>query len=105
MPFDWEMAQEEVMKADTANNPIQDAIAKLERQYEEDKQIALQKQRQEYEKQFLQLKNFMSPSTANPPSHYPHGQDPLRMGPFGRNGNAPATPMTMSKLEKWGRDR
>ena len=41
--FDWKMAQEEVMQA--ANDPIQDAIARLERQYEEDKQSALEKQR------------------------------------------------------------
>lgn len=44
MPFDWKMAQEEVLAADTSNEPIQSAIAKLEKQYEEDKQTALEKQ-------------------------------------------------------------
>ena len=32
IPFDWKMAQEEVMKADLNNDPIQAAIARLERQ-------------------------------------------------------------------------
>ena len=40
------------------------------KQYEEDKQSALAKQRQEYEKQVQQLKIAMTPSTPHPP-HYP----------------------------------
>jgi hypothetical protein len=32
IPFDWKMAQEEVMKAELSNDPIQAAIARLERQ-------------------------------------------------------------------------
>ena len=32
VPFDWKMAQEEVMRADLSNDPIQAAIARLERQ-------------------------------------------------------------------------
>ena len=32
IPFDWKMAQEEVMRADLNNDPIQAAIARLERQ-------------------------------------------------------------------------
>ena len=59
------MAQEEVMQM--ADDPIQDAITRLEKQYEEDKQSALEKQRQEYEKHFQQLKSYMSPSTPYPP--------------------------------------
>lgn len=55
----------------------QAAIARLERQYEEDKQSALEKQRQEYEKHFQQLKSFMSPSTPYPP-YAPF--DPFRTG-------------------------
>ena len=48
------MAQEEVMQM--ADDPIQDAITRLEKQYEEDKQSALEKQRQEYEKHFQQFR-------------------------------------------------
>ena len=37
--------------------------------YEEDKQTALEKQRQEYEKQVQQLKIAMAPSTPHLPYH------------------------------------
>jgi kinesin family protein 13 len=95
------MAQEEVMQADLSNDPIQVAIARLERQYEEDKQTALEKQRQEYEKTFQQLKsNFMSPLTPYPP-YVPF--DPFRYG--GGSKMTPTTPMVMSRLEKWGQER
>ena len=124
--FDWKMAQEEVMTADNSNDPIQAAIARLERQYEEDKQSALEKQRKEYEKHFQQLKTFMSPTT---PSYQPYQHS----DPFGRvNGGfngvpghgmttsqsstallagvggkmiTPSTPSVMSRLEKWGQER
>jgi len=96
-PFDWRMAQEEVMMAEVENAPMREAMAKLERQYEEDKQTALENQRKEYEKQFQQLKSFMSPSTPYAP-FTPH--DPLRMGKM-----TPSTPSVMSKLEKWGQRR
>lgn len=109
------MAQEEVMQADLSNDPIQDAIARLERQYEEDKQFALEKQRQEYEKHFQHLKNYMSPSTPYPP-YMPY--DPFQKqglgNPSGANTGAgsgggskmtPSTPNVMSRLEKWGQER
>jgi kinesin family protein 13 len=99
IPFDWKMAQEEVMQADMSNDPIQDAIARLERQYEEDKQSALEKQRQEYEKHFQHLKSYMSPATPYAP-YVPY--DPfLRMG----SKMTPTTPTVMSRLEKWGQER
>ena len=103
-------------------DPFQDAIARLERQYEEDKLSALEKQRQEYEKQFQQLKNYMSPSTPYPP-YMPY--DPFNNGANTNNNNggggqaaahaqgghnkangkAATTPNVMSKLEKWGQER
>ena len=95
--FDWKMAQEEVMQM--ADDPIQDAITRLEKQYEEDKQSALEKQRQEYEKHFQQLKSYMSPSTPYPPF--------VPYDPFLRIGSkmTPTTPTVMSRLEKWGQQR
>ncbi|XP_040583928.1 kinesin-like protein KIF13A isoform X2 [Lepeophtheirus salmonis] len=93
--FDWTMAQEEVMRADLNNDPIQEAIARLEKQYEEEKQSALKKQRQEYEKHFQQLKNYMSPSTPYMP------YDPFKNS----NGKTPSTPTVLLKLEKWGQER
>jgi kinesin family protein 13 len=61
----------------------------------------LEKQRQEYEKHFQQLKSFMSPSTPYPP-YVPF--DPFRMG---GSKMTPTTPMVnvMSRLEKWGQER
>ena len=94
--FDYKMAQEEVMKADLNNDPIQAAILRLEKQYEEDKQSALEKQRQEYEKHFQQLKNYMSPSTPSYNAPY---------DPFRSYGKTPSTPTVLSKLERWGQER
>ena len=54
---DWQMAQKEVMEKDISNDPIQAAITRLEKQYLEDKQTAMDRQRQEYEKQFLQVRS------------------------------------------------
>ena len=96
-PFDWRMAQEEVMMAEMENEPMREAMAKLERQYEEDKQTALENQRREYEKQFQQLKSFMSPSTPYAPFN---PQDPLRM-----NKMTTSMPNVMSKMEKWDQRR
>ncbi|XP_059086221.1 kinesin-like protein KIF13A isoform X2 [Tigriopus californicus] len=98
--YDWKMAQEEVLQADLSNDPIRVAIARLERQHEEDKYSALQKQRIEYEKQFQQLKNYMSPSTPFAP-YVPHDNLFMRSG-YG--GKIPCNPI-MSKLEKWGQER
>ena len=69
------------------------------RQYEEDKQSALQQQRQQYEKHFQQLKSYMSPSTPYPPF--------VPYDPFTRIGSkmTPTTPSVMSRLEKWGQQR
>ena len=71
----------------------------MEKQYEEDKQTALEKQRQEYEKHFQQLKSYMSPSTPYPPF--------VPYDPFLRPGSkmTPTTPNVMSRLEKWGQQR
>ncbi len=108
--FDWSMAQEEVMQADASSDPIQSAIARLERQYEEDKLSALEKQRQEYEKQFQQFKSYIqSPATT------PSVVDPLMMrslsAKFAPSAFAPTSATTttpgtvMSKLERWGQER
>ena len=74
-------------------------VCLLFRQYEEDKQSALQQQRQQYEKHFQQLKSYMSPSTPYPPF--------VPYDPFTRIGSkmTPTTPSVMSRLEKWGQQR
>lgn len=119
------------MLNELSNDPIQRAIARLEKQHEEDKQVnifpayfcfsripnllliiliqcvfigrqvALEKQRQEYERQFQQLRNILSPSTPYSP-YVPY--DPLRGG--SQSGKLPAcTPTTQMRVEKWAQER
>ncbi|KAK9723131.1 CAP-Gly domain [Popillia japonica] len=94
--IDYNFARDELMLNELSNDPIQAAISRLEKQHEEDKQVALEKQRQEYERQFQQLRNIMSPSTPYPPYSY----DPFRFGK-----NTPCTPTTQMRVEKWAQER
>ncbi|XP_046384192.1 kinesin-like protein KIF13A isoform X3 [Ischnura elegans] len=95
--IDYNFAREELMLNGMGNNPIQTAIAKLERQHEEDKQVALEKQRQEYERQFQHLRNILSPTTPYSP-YVPF--DPFRLGKI-----TPCTPTTQMRVEKWAQER
>ncbi|KAL7737375.1 hypothetical protein ACLKA6_012985 [Drosophila palustris] len=95
--IDYNFARDEIMQNEMSNDPIQTAIARLERQHEEDKQVALEKQRQEYERQFQQLRNILSPSTPYAP-YAPY--DPLRMGKV-----TPNTPTSQMRVEKWAQER
>ncbi|XP_031830458.1 kinesin-like protein KIF13A isoform X9 [Nomia melanderi] len=98
--IDYNFAREELMLKELSNDPIQRAIARLEKQHEEDKQVALEKQRQEYERQFQQLRNTLSPSTPYSP-YVPY--DPLRGS---QSGKLPAcTPTTQMRVEKWAQER
>ncbi|XP_043476457.1 kinesin-like protein KIF13A isoform X2 [Leptopilina heterotoma] len=98
--IDYNFAREELMLNELSNDPIQRAIARLEKQHEEDKQVALEKQRLEYERQFQQLRNLVSPSTPYAP-YMPY--DPLRGN---QGGKLPAcTPTTQMRVEKWAQER
>lgn len=60
----------------------------------------MEKQRQEYERQFQQLRNILSPSTPYSP-YVPY--DPLRGS---QSGKLPAcTPTTQMRVEKWAQER
>ena len=61
------------------------------------KTVALEKQRQEYEKQFQQLRNILSPTTPYAP-YMPF--DPIR-GPK----MTPSTPTSQLRIEKWAQER
>ncbi|XP_050681890.1 kinesin-like protein KIF13B [Leptidea sinapis] len=95
-PIDYNFARDEIMLNELSNDPIQTAISRLERQHEEDKQVALEKQRQEYERQFQQLRNILSPSTPYPPYSY----DPLKLGKM-----SACTPTTAARVERWAAER
>lgn len=96
-PIDYNFARDEIMQKEMSNDPIQTAIAQLERQHEEDKQSALEKQRKEYEKQFQQLRNILSPTTPYAP-YTPY--DPLKMGKM-----TPCTPTAQMRMENWAQER
>ncbi|KAJ8950363.1 hypothetical protein NQ314_007900 [Rhamnusium bicolor] len=96
--IDYNFARDELMTNELSNDPIQAAIARLEKQHEEDKQVALEKQRIEYEKQFQQLRNMVSPSTPYSPYTY----ESLRIG-FSKT--TPCTPTTQMKVERWAQER
>ncbi|XP_076398158.1 kinesin-like protein KIF13A isoform X3 [Megachile rotundata] len=98
--IDYNFAREELMLNELSNDPIQRAIARLEKQHEEDKQVALEKQRQEYERQFQQLRNILSPSTPYSP-YVPY--DPLRGSQSGKLHAC--TPTTQMRVEKWAQER
>lgn len=95
--IDYEFAREELMQNEMINDPIQSAIEQLEKQHEEDKQVALEQQRQEYERQFQQLRNILSPTTPYAP-YAPY--DPLKSGKI-----TPNTPTTQMRVEKWAQER
>ncbi|KAL3290384.1 hypothetical protein HHI36_023724 [Cryptolaemus montrouzieri] len=94
--IDYNFARDELMLNEMSNAPIQAAIARLEKQHEEDKQVALEKQRLEFERQFQKLRSTMSPSTPYPP----YSDDPLRFGK-----TTPCTPTTQMRVEKWAQER
>lgn len=96
-PLDYNFAREELMQHELSNDPIQAAIFQLEKQHEEDKQVALEKQRQEYERQFQQLRNILSPTTPYAP-YAPY--DPLRIGKM-----TPCTPTSQMRVERWVEER
>lgn len=52
----------------------------------------------EYERQFQQLRNMVSPSTP----YSPYSYDPLRIG-LGKT--TPCTPTTQMRVEKWAQER
>jgi kinesin family protein 13 len=108
-PFDWRMAQEEVMLGEVANAPMREAIALLEAQYEADKRYALENQRKEFEKQFQHLRSFLSPATtpmaAGPPAVPRAGFGKLQDRGGGLYRAVAASPSVQSRLDSWGRQQ
>ncbi|KAF0312126.1 Kinesin-like protein KIF13A [Amphibalanus amphitrite] len=92
--FDYDFAREELVMKELGDNPIQTAIERLEHHHQQDKQMALEQQKLEYERQFEQLRSAMSPSAPGP-----LGLDGSRRGP------SLYSPLAQSRLEQWARDR
>ncbi|XP_056261304.1 kinesin-like protein KIF13B isoform X1 [Seriola aureovittata] len=67
LSFSYELAQAEVMmKGMGSNDPLQSVLQTLERQHEEEKRCALERQRQMYEQELQQLRQKLTPEK---PSH------------------------------------
>uniref|UniRef100_A0A7N8XYJ3 Kinesin family member 13Ba n=1 Tax=Mastacembelus armatus TaxID=205130 RepID=A0A7N8XYJ3_9TELE len=74
--FSYEFAQTEVMmKALGNNDPMQAVLQSLERQHEEEKRCALERQRQMYEQELQQLRKKLNPDRM---SHSSSAQSRLR---------------------------
>ncbi|KAL5013425.1 hypothetical protein ScPMuIL_007695, partial [Solemya velum] len=97
--IDYNFAQQELMMKEFSNDPIQEAISAVEKQYEEDKQEALEKQRQMYERQMQMLRNqLMSPGTPSMP-----------FSPFDLSRLTPTSSSSQSsiqrKYQQWAQER
>ncbi|CAH1248124.1 KIF13A [Branchiostoma lanceolatum] len=62
---DYDFAQNEVMMVELMNDPIQNAMKSLESQHEKDKEGALEKQREMYEKKLEMLRQQLSSPVQN----------------------------------------
>ncbi|KAJ0056298.1 hypothetical protein NL108_004575 [Boleophthalmus pectinirostris] len=106
--FSYEFAQTEVMmKALGSNDPMQAVLQSLERQHEEEKRSALERQRQMYEQELQQLRRKLNPDrlsvTPAPTqqgqqSHY-RSLERLSMGGMSHSTSA------QSRLRQWSEDR
>uniref|UniRef100_A0A3Q0RJ96 Kinesin-like protein n=1 Tax=Amphilophus citrinellus TaxID=61819 RepID=A0A3Q0RJ96_AMPCI len=84
--FSYEFAQTEVMmKALGSNDPMQAVLQSLERQHEEEKRSALERQRQMYEQELQQLRKKLNPERL--------------MGGMSHSTSA------QSRLRQWSEDR
>uniref|UniRef100_A0AAQ6A945 Kinesin family member 13Ba n=1 Tax=Amphiprion ocellaris TaxID=80972 RepID=A0AAQ6A945_AMPOC len=95
--FSYEFAQTEVMmKALGNNDPMQAVLQSLERQHEEEKRSALERQRQMYEQELQQLRKKLNPDRQQ--SHY-RSLERLSIGGMSHSTSA------QSRLRQWSEDR
>ncbi|XP_067338999.1 kinesin-like protein KIF13B isoform X2 [Channa argus] len=97
--FGYEFAQAEVMmKGMGHNDHLQSVLQTLERQYEEEKRFALERQRQMYEQELQQLRQRLTPEK---PPHLLDATGPLVSGP------APTitSPSSQKRMRRWSEDR
>jgi len=94
--IDYDFAQQELMLQQMGDDPVHEAISHIERQHEEAKQEALDKQRQMYERQMQLLRNqLMSPSTPSIPYSF---ESFAKLTPTGPGPSGP-------KYQQWAKDR
>ncbi|XP_071770328.2 kinesin-like protein KIF13B isoform X3 [Centroberyx gerrardi] len=98
--FGYEFAQTEVMMKGMGNNdPMQSVLQTLERQHEEEKRCALERQRQMYEQELQQLRRRLHPEK---PSHL---LDTTALPPSAAAAAAASSPSTHNRMRRWSEDR
>ncbi|XP_041841504.1 kinesin-like protein KIF13B isoform X1 [Melanotaenia boesemani] len=112
--FSYEFAQTEVMmKALGNNDPMQAVLQSLERQHEEEKRSALERQRQMYEQELQQLRKKLNPD--RPSTGQSGGQASGQQGPGQQShyrslerlsmGGMSHSSSAQSRLRQWSEDR
>ncbi|KAF7664331.1 hypothetical protein LDENG_00180450 [Lucifuga dentata] len=97
--FSYEFAQTEVMmKGMGSNDPLQSVLQTLERQHEEEKRCALERQRQMYEQELQQLRRRLN---TDKPSHL---LDSIDLPPSTTTASG-TLPGTHKRMRRWSEDR
>ncbi|XP_051577998.1 kinesin-like protein KIF13B isoform X2 [Myxocyprinus asiaticus] len=105
--FSYEFAQTEVMmKALGSNDPMQAVLQSLERQHEEEKRTALERQRLMYEQELQQLRRQLTPDRQSmqiPQSQplQPHYRSLERLS----QGGMSSSPSAQHRLRQWSEER
>ncbi|XP_071504445.1 kinesin-like protein KIF13A [Diadema antillarum] len=108
--FDFDYAQNEVMMQELHNDPVQAAMKLLEDQHQKDKEGALTKQKEAYERELEALKKQLlppkSPSvSSSSSSNQPSGtEEPGRMEEETQSQPDNSLPV-MDRYEEWSEDR
>ncbi|XP_026857246.2 kinesin-like protein KIF13B isoform X2 [Electrophorus electricus] len=98
--FSYEFAQTEVMmKALGSNDPMQAVLQSLERQHEEEKRSALERQRQMYEQELQQLRRRLTPDRLSGQAQHHRSMERLSVGSLA------SSPSTHSRLRQWSEER
>ncbi|XP_056134426.1 kinesin-like protein KIF13B [Lampris incognitus] len=105
--FSYEFAQTEVMmKALASNDPMQAVLQSLERQHEEEKRSALERQRLMYEQELQQLRKKLHPDRQSAGSGTPQpGQPQYRSLERLSMGGMSHSPSAQSRLRQWTEER
>ncbi|XP_071225356.1 kinesin-like protein KIF13B isoform X2 [Salvelinus alpinus] len=103
--FGYDFAQTEVMmKGMGDNDPMQSVLQTLERQHEEEKRTALERQRQMYEQELQQLRKRLPPAEKHTlllQSPGPAGLEPA--GPSA--ASLASSPCAQTRMRRWSEDR
>ncbi|KAG7461150.1 hypothetical protein MATL_G00206910 [Megalops atlanticus] len=106
--FSYEFAQTEVMmKALGNNDPMQAVLQSLERQHEEEKRTALERQRLMYEQELQQLRRRLTSDkqTLQSPQASQQQYRSMERLSLGGAAGAGASPGTQNRLRQWSEER